>query len=212
MSYFPNTGDIFKWSVICADATQESVNSFNVFFSRTAGITVTDQITVDRLSTLAAGLWIPLIGNSARYRGSTLRRIHGGLPPVPRTKFSVLGAGPGTSGATLMANQTAGLISWYTEFGGRALRGRTYLPFPSTDDNDDPGKPSAVYQGNLGAIPTALLPNIVVISGASIATLQIGAFKEGVVAFAEYTDTIRHAEWATQIRRSQYRRKNTPPF
>lgn len=212
MAYFPFSGDIFKWSIVCADASQESVNSFNLETERTLGVGISDQDVVDRLSNLAAAIWIPLIGNTARYRGSTLRKIFPGPGPMPRTKFSTLGAGPGTSGATLMPNQSSGLMSWYTDFNGRGLRGRTYLPFPSTTDNIDPGKPTPLYIGNMGNIKTTLLPSMTVIIGGAVLTLTVGAFKNGVIAFTPYTDSIQHDEWATQIRRSQFRRKNTPPF
>ena len=204
--------DIYKMAVYMHTATQVAVNSFNIQTEYAVGGGMSPVDMCNGIANDLAIVYKPCLGNNARWDGVTARLIDPLLAPPPVTTFSTLHSGPGTGGADMFAEQASGLISWGTDFRGPHFRGRSYIPFPTGTLNDDPGKPTAIYVGLLGAIATQVKTGHTVIVGVNRLTVTYGCFLAGFVAFTPYKTSVQHGVWATQIRRSDYRRKNTSPF
>lgn len=72
--------------------------------------------------------------------------------------FVSVGGNTGGSSNTMLAPQTQGLIQWRTTtvVAGRILRGRTFVPGPTTDQLSGAGVPAPLYLTGLTTAATAL--------------------------------------------------------
>jgi hypothetical protein len=212
-------GDILKFSLWCSDSEQASVNTFYYAVTNigVGGPPLDDEAALDFDTAVQASIKA-LISNTATYRGSQCQIVS--RPPFRIPQPSVVNAGVGTAGAIGMARQTAGLISWYTDFPGPSGRGRTYVPFPSTSDDAGLGLPTNGYITKLENFKDALvdLTNITGAGGTS-ATVAIALAHYSLPRTAEQVPTvtflrshISRGKWATQKRRGSYGRSNAVPF
>jgi hypothetical protein len=211
-----NTGDLVTirvWSVL---GPQAAVNTFHFVMGAESGgtvVTLSDAATSFDADT--SSTYIPLLANSAQYRGV---QAYVNQVPLPQWQSGTAGAGFGTGGATAMGSQLCGLIEWNTRLAGPAYRGRTFLPFPAAQDNADPGRPGASYQ----AAANAWIGNIMSISafvngvGGSIVAqyvLKHGKNKAGVIPSpSNITAGTFKDVWATQKRRGSLGRPNASPI
>jgi len=209
MSQVLVAGNIIAARAWCVTGNQASVNSF---YYRVVGVgtpAATDKDFCDNFDTVVAADMKALIYNGASYKGIQAQIIW--PPPLPADVVTVTNAGAGTAGANAMALQTSGIISWYTALAGRAQRGRTYAPFPSTTDNSN-GVPSAGYVTKLTNLATASQALVNILSGGRSATVVPVIWHRGTHTTDDIKAFFARAVWATQRRRGAYGRGNASPI
>jgi hypothetical protein len=181
-------------------------------FFRVIGETAPVPSQLDILTNWPAGFGATcraVIYNGAQFYARGLRKIR----PVPLTleTFSFLEAGAGTAGTDPMPSQVAGVISRKSGFAGRRYRGRVYVPFPSEQDNDAFGRPTANYQSRLAAF-AQLLPGITTINvGGGQIQLQGTVVSRKFNLDTPILTTVARQFWGTQRRRGDFGRTNPPP-
>lgn len=200
-----------------ADSEQASINVINYRVPSVTGVATTDQDMANYLDLQMASVYKPLIYNAANYRGVQVAIL--GVTPRPATVFSNTHAGAGTAGATGLPRQTCGLVSYQTALGGRRFRGRTYLPFPTTADNQTNGTPTPGYLTLLtNWLAQLFASNTVPNAGAtgSAAILPVLNHRAGKTPIPATVTDITHStvspSWATQRRRGSFGRANSVPI
>lgn len=206
-------GDVVQFQVWCTDAEQASVNSMHYEVIATGPTPATDLDAATEFDSLIETNYKQLIVNSATYNG-VLARIKNRLPlPAPVTVNA--NAGAGTAGATGLPRQAAGLLSFHTSLAGARGRGRIYLPFPSTADNQGGGGVTAGYVTKLDALWSAIEGTVLVNSGGRTASLLFVVYHQkgtGSPATFPITSHVSSHGWATQKKRGSFGRANASPF
>lgn len=208
--------DKIKVRVVCHTANQISVNIFHFVVDAVRG-TVTDQDLANAVDLSIAPEYVGLIFNGATYRGVgvTILRV-----PSLTEVTSVASTSTGLAGPLPMSMQTCGMITKKTVLGGRANRGRTYLPFPSTSDSDAAGNvPTAGY-----AVRAGILAGKMLLSRTFVRTLGVDEVdvtptlvRRHVGPPVTYTQKLVTGsslplKWGTQKRRGNYGKPNVVPF
>ena len=152
---------------------------------------------------------------NAQYRGLGVRKIW----PHPLTveAVSTFAGGAGNVAGDPLPFQVAGIATKKTNLPGKSFRGRVYLPFPSEASNDVDGNPTMGY-GTLAQTFLAAVQLSYIISATPPAPPGDNASFTPCVwsrKLLQGTFTIAHAfkdKWATQRRRGDFGKPNTPPF
>jgi hypothetical protein len=202
-------GNILKFSVWCVDGGQAAVNAYYFNVVAVTGSPATDQDAGDVFINNISASIKAIINANASFNGVVTQRVF----PLPLTAdvFSVTGAGVGTGGSPALPKQCSGLVSWYTALAGRAKRGRSYIPFPSSTMDTGDGVPTAGYVTLLGTHSTAVNTSTAVSVGGRGATLGQVLFHRATNTFDVITSKLPRAQWATQRRRGAYGRPNSSP-
>jgi len=203
--------EIYKIRYVTDDgANQVGFNVCWYIVTAKGGTGATDPQIATAADTAAAGPYKALIANGGRYRGAGAQQM---LPIPPGNEFfSVAGAGPGTAGAEMLPRQTSGLISWRTDIGGRAYRGRSYISFPSETDNGATGVPTGGYVINLSTLAGAIRV-LTAGGGGNTNVLTLGIFHRSTLLITPTNaNTVLNVRWATQRRRGSFGQTNVPPF
>lgn len=203
--------DIVEVKTVCTEDNQFGMNvfSFQVLTAPTAALT--DQELADAISTLFGNFLCPMIRVDASYAGCYMRYWHLGTwgPQTNSTDGAAAGSDPGTK----LPDQVTGLITKKTTYGGRAGRGRIYVPFPSQARLDADNTPTLAYVGLLQTQFTWLLVPTVWLSvtPASTWSMQLIIHNEAMTSFKPVTGFVYRKKWATQRRRGNYGKLN-PTF
>jgi len=202
---------IIRAGVTCYNQPLEQVGLM-VHFYRVAGIsgTGTDLGTLAALIDTNLGPPIlALLTTGSTYRGVRATVIDP-LPPSAAA-ISTDGSGPGLVAGDTLPTQVSGIITLVTNLGGRAYRGRKYMPFPGEADNDPGAVPSAAYQAALTALApkfTATLTS----AGANNVTLLPILWHRKTRTYTDLQGAVAKPLWATQRRRGMFGRKNVLEF
>jgi hypothetical protein len=201
--------DILEWRTVCTlrDQTGFTVRHFRVSAVGVPPPTLGDCAIM--LNAVFAPLSKNLMSSNAAWRGVTVRRIWP-LPPSP-SSWDITLAGAGTQVGDAMASQTCGLISLYTAFAGRKYRGRFYQQFPSENNNDPTGVPSALYITNLQTLADALL-GVRTNPNAKVGTLTPILWHRATSTFTDLLGNFARTGWATQRKRGSFGRPNPSPI
>lgn len=151
-----------------------------------------------------------LISTPAKYLGMSIRQYDVGGPKWA-TLWTKQDAGFGNGGAVPCPKQAAGILSKETAIGGVAGRGRTYIPFPSTDFVEADGNPTnayltaaTTYANKIDGSENVDLTNELVIT--------FGLMKwRDAASFKRTTKVTPRDRFATQMRRGDYGRLNAIP-
>jgi len=202
-------GDILESRTVCQLGDQIGINVMHWQVRGVTG-TVDLQDAADALDAVTAPAYKPCLATSVTYYGTGLRAVS---PVLSVEVASKLNTGPGTSGALVLPKQVSGLITWLTNTPGRTGRGRSYIPFPSQDDESGTEVPNAAYVTNLNII-TAVIGNttIAVIPAGGSASLRQIIWSRAHPVVKDVQEGVGRARWATQRRRGDYGRINTVPF
>jgi len=203
-------GMILRASVWCTIQNQASVNSFYYRVVAVGAPPATDKDFSDNFDSVVAADYKALLNAIATYKGVVAQIIW--PPPIAADVTTTASAGAGTAPASAMALQTSGIISWYTAFAGRKQRGRTYVPFPSTSDNQATGAPSASYVTRLTALATASEALVSILSGGRTATILPVIWHRDTHTTDDIKVFFARGVWATQRRRGAYGRGNVSPI
>lgn len=203
--------DILQVRILCVEGAQIA---FNVQHAQITTVTPPEP-TYQEIATFVNGLlaapYKSVMTSASQYRGIGVQRLF----PLPLSLESVEvgSAGNGSVVGDAMPPQVAGLISLRTDFGGRAFRGRLYVPFPGEADNAATGVPTAGYLTGINAIglffPTA---HVVPGGGGGNLTIRFGVYHRALHTITPIMERRLSPNWATQRRRSTLGRPNAPPF
>lgn len=209
------TGDLVRVQYLCRQGSQIGINRRYYEIGTLTTASVEPGTLAAALSTAIAGKYKALLNNNAEYRGLSLQQQN--VVPKPDPTISGEGAGAGTAGGESLPQNIAGIFTVVTGYIGRANRGRSYVPFPSTSDTETDGSnnviPTAGYMTRLGQLAAYhSLPFSVDIGGGAEAELRpvivhangdLGEYCAGATA---------RRKWAQQHRRGSYGQTNTVPF
>lgn len=209
-------GERIKVRFVCYTANQISVNVLHYVAANLLG-TVTDADLAAFFDARMSVEYYNLMNNTARYRGCGVAFLRGANTIE---EVSVANDGAGTSGATPLPMQSCGMITKRTVLGGRANRGRVYLPFPSSGDSDPAlNRPTAGYAVSAGVYAgKALVGFTAVISigvnevGLSPALVRRAAGPPVTFTHKLVTGVSMPLKWGTQKRRGNYGKPNALPF
>jgi hypothetical protein len=208
------TGDVWQLKVYTYQGNQLGLN---VLFYR-LGISTgspTAENQIQSIYTQIGAVLLPLLENTAIYYGLGLTRWM--VRPTPSAIYYQNGGAAGAAGAGPLPGQTTGMITKLTGLGGRANRGRVYVPFPArASATGSPLIPTVGYVTALAAYAGVILTNLTTTDGGLNGQTWLPVLKHGN-AFPPSVTLINGAtprqKWATQRRRGDYGRANQiPPF
>lgn len=206
----PNTGDIVRLTTFCQQGTQAGINVYHGVVTRTltGGADLSEILAV--WNTEMAAVLKPCLNNQASFKGGAIQNV---WPlPVGGVVYSGSSAGAGTGGATALPQQVSGIITWGTILAGRRYRGRSYIPFPSTAQNDTDDTPTAAYVTLLNAIGTRIKTGITVVGAAGNSKVSFEVYRRTLPNdSALIMNYVSRKKWATQRRRGNYGQPNTLP-
>lgn len=196
-------------------ANQVGVTTFHHQVVSASGPIATDADFLLAWGTIYSSEFIAIMSAEADYIGSSIQVLAPG--PLGLLRTDNIGHGPGTGGTDSLPSQTSGLITWGTNLGGRAYKGRIYMPFPMTTANNAGGFPVPGYLVGLDAIGNEYVNHTAwSLSGGSqlIAPVLVHRKnKAGVTPVPSLiTSWTSHPFWATQRKRGAFGRPNTIPF
>lgn len=203
-------GDILSIATVAQCGGQEALNTFHFLVTAIGASPATDLDCVQTLDARIATDFKGLLPSNARYNG-TLGGIITRTPP-PIKQQSTAGAGAGSNGTLPLPKQACGITSWYTNSSGRAFRGRTYWPFLSSNYAGTNGEliTAAATQMDLCAADVFGMTSIS--TSGRTATLQHSIYHRALKTTTPIVTRLTRTVVATQRRRSDYGRPNTPPI
>jgi hypothetical protein len=201
-------GDIIQMRIECHSEPQVSQNVRHFIISVENPPAATLQQMAAALNTIFAPLYKNVLNANAFFRGVGTRRVH--PPPLTLEATTDDSAGLGLILGDQLPAQVSGIITLKTQFAGRAYRGRVYIPFPGEASNTASATPDATYLSNLNLLGSAFITGVVVPNGAGNSTLTPVIFHRVNKLTTVLLDFTARPVWATQRRRGDYGRPNTP--
>lgn len=192
-------------------STGQQVQEWNVCYQCTAtGGTDTRAAVGIAVNSANVAQLLPVLSSDAIYYGTLVSALGKYPPPLSIPHTVVL---PGTGAGTQIPTQARGLISWRTAFGGRASRGRVYMPSPTAANNDGHGSPAGAYTTALGSWASSI--RTAVSSAGSTWGLVIahrGAGPKPPYTATPVTAASVRGSWASQRRSGEFGRVNADPW
>jgi len=132
----------------------------NVHFAECINITgvPTFEDQVAGMASTMGNLYVPLLTQNAKFRGVTMQDWTSAPPMIDPTVSPLLDVA-GTGGAIPLPTDKCGAVTWKTFGSGRRYRGRSYIPFPSTDDMDGDASVKNSYLLKLATLIAGFVPN-----------------------------------------------------
>ena len=202
--------DVIEVRTVCVLGTQTGENV--VHYKATADNGVGTPLTTAEAAYIFAnafsGAYIPVLPTVGSFYGCGCRIVSG--TPTVEDGSSTFAAAGGDANDPLPA-QLTGIIAKSTGFGGRAYRGRIFVPFPTTAALDAAGNPNGTYKSNAAVIGTTYT-GTVSLTNVSGRVLSIGPclrHKNGTTT--AIISTVVRAAWGTMRSRGGYGRPNLPP-
>lgn len=203
------TNDILRTSFVCVADLQWGMMTAYTRCTATTDNSITLVEYASLISERFATEIRTLLSSQAVYAGSLIQSVY----PTPLSDLisSVTDAGVGLWDSQLLPTQVSGLFKLGTTQGGRANRGRKYMPFPGKSaSSDTTHRPTAEYLGGLNNLAD-LYVNLQQLTGAAgTATFEFGLWKgrPSTGAFLAFTYRTTRQAWATQRRRGSLGKTN----
>jgi hypothetical protein len=206
-----SSGDIVKFTVVCQDTEQVSLNNFYYLAGIGTGGSGDPNSSAVAFDAMIAPLIKPILNNNSTYNGVICQRVF--PTPVPARAVATANKGSGTGGAISLPRQTAGITSWTTDLAKQANRGRTYWPFPPAALSITDGKPNATYVGALITMATAIRTLAVLVgpTGGDFCVCTYSIYHRKTNTTQPITGSFSQFAWATQKRRGTKGKANTSP-
>lgn len=210
-----NVGDLIQGRFVCSSQKQFA---FNIRHWRVEGMTAAGtqhlQALVDAFDILVAPRYKNIISPEARYEGSGMRRVAGGVGPPSVELISLVNQGDGTSVGDILPRQASGIATLRSAFPGRSKRGRIYLPFPAEDDNSADGTPTTAYLVRMRLLLDVLATSFTVVLAGGIGNVDLVPiiYQRGTGAQTNIVAYLDRDRWATQRRRSDFGALNASPW
>lgn len=211
-SFLIPIGGIVRVVTYCQIAGQVSTNTHKwQLTTLTSGTTFnSNQFTLD-YDVAMAGLYTNLMANGALYYGTQVYLMNP-IGPPPRPDSNNANQANGTAGANILPTQSCGLITLRSTTLGKIGAGRTYVPFPSTTDNEANGSPTVGYVTRLLDLGDFLVTNLPIVQGGITGTFRPCLYRGGVDVPRFVEERVARDAWATQRRRGAFGRLNAAPF
>lgn len=168
---------------------------------------------VGGVSAWVASLWKQLLPIDTNFQGVRLRTLD---PDMNETwAETTTDAGPGNYSidASAAPAQVSGLMRFYTDLRGKRGEGRTFVGFPPVEAIDTDSTPVAEYVTRLNALAAKYAGAQLIDFGAFTFTTLFGLYDKGPPAtFGLFTSKDCPKAFATQRRRGEFGRLNTPPL
>jgi len=209
----PVVGDILQMRVFSQASTQLGINVLHLSIKAQVAPFTSDQTLVDHLSEGFSSSWRQVQGPNSIYYGMALS-LRVGVEWL-QIATSIAGQGAGLLAGDVMSRQTSGVLTITAGLPGRRYRGRVFLPFPSEGGNSPDGHPNAAYVGAMSALGGAFASNMVLMEdppGLGQTTIRMGIYHRNDGTISDVTGFNPRNKWATQKRRGDYGKPNTPPF
>lgn len=204
-------GDIYEVKLYCKKDPQIAVNVLHYRVKAIVGAGVGGATVAEHMSVVFGPRLRALMPQSANFAGASAQHIW--PPPHSQPFYGTGNSGIGDLASEILPLQTTGMITKTTGFGGRAYRGRFYVPFPPEIRNDADGSPTALYLGDLTLLGNEIKNTQTPTLGADNITLEpILKNKEfpGIIRFIN--GVVVRDKWAVQRRRGSYGQPNVLPF
>lgn len=166
--------------------------------------------------TTLAGTWPDLIKDAmtehAEYRGMRGQIVN--AVPLPVSEDDTTDPGPGTVTGDPMPTNVCGLLTWRTQYGGRAYRGRLYSCFPAASAINAAGEPDTAFLAALNLIGDNYVNNSPLIVGVAPNTatmIPVLYHREAGGATPILKYTVRNT-WGQQHRRGDHGSQNPLPM
>lgn len=210
MAYTDHVGDIFRVTAAFTMPNSQ-VQEIDLHYQiASAGAGDTRSNVLGYVDTGIGVYLVPTLQTTVAYYGVKISAIKSLAPFSPLVLYN--GATGGSAGI-LLPEQSRGLVSWKTQYSGRAYRGRTYLPTSTASFNTTNGIPAAAYLTQAAGWATYQIAPIV----AGGTTWIPGVYHKKPTAgissvFDQFTSVLAGNRWATQRRGGALGRPNLPPF
>lgn len=210
MSTILHAANVLAVRVWTTDGDQAAVNTIHYQVTAVAGSSITDSDAAAAFDERIEAPYKAVLTTSSTYNGVQVSIL---TTPPAATVNHVVQAGPGTVEGDTLPRQTCGLISYYTNLGGRKYRGRNYIAFPPELYNETgTGTPTSAYKSLLLTLAEALCFELTVTVGSDQVTLTPVIYHEADKLTTDITSRVPRQKWATQRRRGSYGRPNASPI
>lgn len=204
--------DLVEMRVVCQLADQISVNVWHYECSAVTPVGPDPGITTANCAAFWSDAFEADYRNcmptTASFYGCGVRTL---LPVVSLEDGNNTFANPGVEIDTPLPGYTCGILAKLTGIGGRAFRGRAYIPFPYAGSLDAAGKPSLTYRTRMAGIGAVYLAGSLVTNGTG-STAQL----DPVLRHSDNTTTAivsmsSRLNWGQMHSRGGYGRPNPLP-
>lgn len=206
--------DVIEVRIACFEGATGQL-SLNTSHYNVASVSVPNIVTLTDIAQNLDNYWAAdykaVLCIGATYYGTAARILR----PVGRKSLTwgyIGNTGLGAVGTPLLPKQTCGMFTRQTGVAGPGGRGRLYIAFPASGDNEAPGRPTAGYMVNLGVLAGKLTNSRAIVVGG--ATVNIDPILFHVSSPATITlvqGATARRKWATHRTRGDYGRVNTLP-
>jgi len=210
MAYTDHLGDIFKVTMAFSYSNSQ-VQEIGIHYQiAAAGVGDSRSSVLGYVATGVNVYLLPGVPSTAHYYGAEMSAVKSLAPVAPVVLYD--GTAGGVSG-NMVPTQVRGLMTWRTQYAGRAYRGRSYLPSTTVSNVTSVGKPLLALLTNWQGWGTYMLGPVV----AGGTTWVPGIFHRKPTAvissvFDQFTAAVVGPAFATQRRSGDYGRLNPPPF
>lgn len=187
---------------------QLAINVFHFRMTMIAGLGPSLVDVLIKADADYAAPWKACITASATFLGFSAQWLR--PLPISAPAFSDESVGLCTLAGDVLPSQVTGLVTWRTAGAGRAMRGRTYFPFPTESRNTASGLPDAAYLTALNTFATAVVLGGAVGGGGNTAEIQPVVYHKATGTVTPVTTFSVRSRWGTQRRRGSSGRQNPP--
>jgi len=210
MAVMMAVNDVLEVRFVSYLQNQIGINVVNYVVITSNGTGQSLQGAADRMNTLMAPLYKPLLANAAKYRGAGVRRKRPFGPSIEYFNTSLDGIGTVTGSP--LPKQVSGVLTKVSEIAGRRARGRLFVPFPGSFDNDVDSTPVTSYLTRLLNLANGLLGPIVVGVTPNDVTLANVIDSRAAGLWVSVNTYVARDRWGTQRRRGDYGKTNSLPW
>lgn len=205
MPYNIVVGDILRCSIYNHAVNQIGINNVHYLCTGTTGLGSDIDEAAHDLYDLYQPVYSDLCSTASYFLGIKLATRN--VTPTPRAglwEAAVANAG----GAGIIPSQVAGVLSLYTDFAGRAGRGRLYTPFVAPGSVTTGDLPTAAYRGFLGDLGNAVIGGITVGGGGNTSDLIACIVNKDVTHAWDIITHFANNRFGTIRKRGQYGKAN----
>jgi len=198
--------------IYCKLGNQVSVNT-RTFKTTEESDAIFSDLAAEQLAEFCLQAYQPLLSAAATFRGITVALLEAGAPPFQR---STLAGVAGDVAGDPLPRQTCGMVTLRSTVGGRAGRGRIYLPFPSETHNQTPdGVPTGAYVTAAQTLGEVFVGQQVITVGVDQLRLDWILKPSPLLPGGPHlflATALARQRWATQKSRGSYGAANTDPW
>src|SRR6185295_487266 len=204
-----NVGDILEVKVFCMQGDQLGINVQHFDVVSLTGVPSLEATATDMETNLSV-YYSNVLVEHARFRGITLAVVAPSpIAGVIRNAHAIDGLVSGDA----LPKQCAGIVSLRTATVGRTGRGRIYVPFPAEASCGADGQPLASYRTDLSIIGDYFVNDQLIDQGSGdTVTIHGSVYHRITTTSTLYAGYVIPIKFATQRKRGDYGRINTPPF